>query len=96
MPMATRLGDVCTGHGCFPPRPSVAGSPNVLVNNIPIVRVGDMYAPHGCPTCPPHPAPLAAGSSTVLVNNMPAGRMGDAVGCGSSAMACSANVSIGG
>jgi hypothetical protein len=27
---ATRMPDICTGHACFPPRPSCSGSPNVL------------------------------------------------------------------
>jgi len=48
MPPATRLGDDCTGHGCFPPRPSVGASPNVFVNSKAQVRVTDPYACHGC------------------------------------------------
>ncbi len=96
MPMATRKGDVCTGHGCFPPRKSVSASMNVEINGKGALRSGDMYAPHGCPNCPPHPGSLASGSSTVLINNKMAGRMGDPVSCGGTAMQCSTNVSIGG
>ena len=33
MPAVTRIGDNCTGHGCFPPRPSIAGSGNVFVKS---------------------------------------------------------------
>jgi uncharacterized Zn-binding protein involved in type VI secretion len=34
MPAVSRLGDNCTGHGCWPPRPSTGASPNVRVNGI--------------------------------------------------------------
>ncbi|MDE1463256.1 PAAR domain-containing protein [Spartinivicinus poritis] len=76
MPAATRLGDICTGHGCFPPRPSITGSANVLINGRPAIKAGDMYMPHGCPNCPPHPGSLAAGSSSVTINGSAAGRWG--------------------
>ena len=51
MPGVSRLGDVCTGHGCFPSRPSTGASPNVFVNGIPVHRQGDSWAPHCCVTC---------------------------------------------
>ncbi len=95
MPAVTRLGDVCTGHGCFPPRPSISSSSNVFVNGIPVVRVGDDYAPHGCSNCRPHPGKLASGSATVFVNGRPVGRVGDAVSCGSFVAAGSPDVIIG-
>lgn len=94
-PPATRLGDSCTGHGCFPPRPSVSGSPTVFVNGIPWHRVGDAWAVHCCGlSC--HAAVLAAGSSTVFVNKIPAGRIADPVACGSVVMTGSPNVYAGG
>ncbi len=95
MPAVTRLGDLCTGHGCFPPRPSVSASPNVFVNGIPVCRVSDRYAAHGCSKCPPHPGNLVQGSATVFVNGMPVSRVGDALNCGSSVMTGSPNVFIG-
>jgi uncharacterized Zn-binding protein involved in type VI secretion len=96
MPPVTRLGDICTGHGCFPPRPSISSSSNVFANGTPVVRVGDAYAPHGCGNCRPHPGNLVSGSSTVFVNGKPVGRIGDAVSCGSKVMLGSPNVLIGG
>lgn len=96
MPAVTRKGDACTGHGTFPPRPSVAGSPNVNINGIPAHRVGDGWATH-CntkPTC--HGGALAAGSGSVNVNGKPLGRIGDDVDCGSAVAAGSPDVFAGG
>jgi len=92
MPKVTRLGDVCTGHGCFPSRPSVQGSQNVFVNGIPVIRLGDPYAAHGCAVCVPHGAVLQAGSTMVMVNNRPIGRVGDPLSCGSLVQVGSPNV----
>ncbi len=95
MPPVTRLGDDCTGHGCFPPRPSVSSSPNVYANGIPVIRVGDAYAAHGCSICSSHTGDLASGSATVFVNGLPVGRIGDSVTCGSSVAVGSPDVIIG-
>ena len=35
MPGVARKGDICTGHGCWPSRSSIEGSPDVFVNGIP-------------------------------------------------------------
>jgi len=95
-PPATRLTDVCTGHGCFPPRPTVAGSPDVFTNNLNQIRLTDPYDSHGCVVCVPHGGTLAAGSGTVYVNNLPAGRQGDPVDCGGAADVHSPDTYIGG
>ena len=34
MPEAVRLGELDEGHECFPPTAIIAGSPNVLINNM--------------------------------------------------------------
>lgn len=91
MPEVARLGDICTGHGPCVPRPAIAGSPNVFVNNIPAHRVGDGWAMHCA-----HASVLAAGSRTVFVNNRPLGRVGDPVACGSAVATGSSNVFAGG
>ncbi len=100
MPAVTRLGDICTGHECFPPRNSTSGSPNVFVNSIPAHRQGDSWLAHTCthPDVPhgTHGGSLASGSSTVYVNNRQLGRIGDPVSCGSSVAAGSTNVFAGG
>lgn len=100
MPNAARLGDICTGHECWPSRPNVEGSPNVFINSIPLHRQGDGWSvhccthpevPHGC-----HGSVLASGSSTVFANGRQAGRIGDPVACGGVITTGSANVFIGG
>lgn len=100
MPSAARLGDICTGHECFPPRASVEGSGDVLINGIPAHRQGDAWSvhccthpdiPHGC-----HDSVLASGSGSVYINGKQAGRIGDPVACGSAVATGSNNVIIGG
>lgn len=82
MPDASRKGDMCNGHSCFPPTPAIAGSPDVFIDKIPALRQGDAVAPHGCKDCPPHGRSVAAGSPTVFVNGKPLARVGDGIDCG--------------
>ena len=100
MPAVTRQGDICTGHECFPPRASTAGSPNVFVNDTPAHRQTDGWAAHTCthPEIPhgTHAGTLAAGSGTVYCNGLQLGRIGDPVDCGSSVATGSGNVFAGG
>lgn len=97
MPPVVRKGDVCTGHGCWPPRASTSGSPDVFVNGQPVHRQGDAWAPHTCPDIPEtHAGVLAGGSGTVFVNGKPIGRVGDPVSCGGAAASGSGNVFAGG
>ena len=63
-----RLGDICTGHGCFPSRKSSGGSPNVNINGIPAHRQTDPWESHCCPNQGCHTSTLESGSSTVNVN----------------------------
>ena len=93
---AARLGDICSGHVCWPPRNNYQGSPDKYVNNLPQHRLGDGWVVHCCPKRGCHPGVLASGSKSVLVNNRPAGRMGDAVSCGSVVATGSFNYFIGG
>lgn len=94
MPACARLGDICTGHGCYPPRPNVQASPNVYVNGIPVHRDTDAWASHCCDSvC--HSSVLARGSPTVFVNALQCGRIGDPVACGSNIAEGSGNVFVG-
>ena len=91
MPPAHRKGDICTGHGCFPPRPSAQGSPNVFTNNIPQHRLTDAWSAHCCgPPC--HGSVLCAGSPNVFANTLAVARKGDPVCCGSACATHSPNV----
>lgn len=95
MPAVTRLGDLCTGHGCFGQRPNDEASPNVFVNGIGVHRVGDHWVSHCCgPVC--HDSNMATGSSTVFINGKAAARIGDMVACGSASAQGSPNTFFGG
>lgn len=90
MPAVTRLGDLCTGHAPFPPRPSTGASPDVFANGIPVHRQSDGWASHCAGSC--HTSVLAAGSLSVFANGLQIGRIGDPVACGSTVAAGSDNV----
>lgn len=92
MPSVIRVGDNCTGHGAFPPRPASSGSPNVFINGRPVVRVGDSYAVHCDPSPSCHGGKASTGSATVFANGIPICRNGDSVSCGSKQANGSENV----
>jgi uncharacterized Zn-binding protein involved in type VI secretion len=96
MAAAARLGDQCSGHGCFPPRTGTNASENVRINGKPAHRAGDGWQSHCCPKKGCHPSNVAAGSGTVRINGKPAARIGDPVACGSNLAQGSSNVFIGG
>lgn len=84
MPGAARIGDLskaeADAHGCpacphTVQGPAVMGSPNVLINNRPAVRVGDLGLHAAC--CGPNMWNAVKGSSTVLINGKPAHRKDD-------------------
>jgi uncharacterized Zn-binding protein involved in type VI secretion len=84
MPPQSRLGDKsqvpADAHGCPAcPHPcigpAIIGSPNVNVNKMPALRVGDKGMHAAC--CGPNMWNAVAGSGTVMINNMPAHRLGD-------------------
>jgi uncharacterized Zn-binding protein involved in type VI secretion len=89
-----RVGDLSTGHGCFPEQQAVQGSTNVLVNGKGVVRLGDLWATHCCTSDPSqcHDGVSSGASSTVFVNGQPVVRVGDPISCGSTAMQGSTNV----
>ena len=88
MPGIVRVGDKCTGHGCWPPRPAIQGSPSVFVNQKAVVRQGDKYAIH-CKECsdkrPCHDGAVIKASSNIFINGIEAVRVGDPLNCGSAA-----------
>jgi uncharacterized Zn-binding protein involved in type VI secretion len=92
MPEQGRVGDnakvPADGHGCPAcPHvcigPGVAGSPDVLVNGKPALRVGDPGVHAAC--CGPNKWNAKAGAPGVFINGKKAHRVGDAVKhCGGS------------
>ena len=94
MTAATRLGDICTGHGCFPPRANDEASDNVFINGIGAHRKGDHWVTHCC-TIICHDGVAAEGSSTVFINGKAAVRIGDMISCGSASAEGSSSVFFG-
>ena len=87
MPIISVLGDICSGHACFEPRPNDQASPNTYAGGIAVHRQSDHWVTHCCthPEVPDgcHDSNLAKGSSTVYVNGLQCARIGDPVACGS-------------
>lgn len=81
MPPVTRKGDLCTGHGCWPPRPSTEGEERFTIGGRPVHLQGQEWAAHTCKTT--HAGTLASGSSRFTVAGRGIGRVGDPVSCGS-------------
>lgn len=93
MPGIVRLGDLSTGHGCYPPQAAIEASPDVFVDGIAVVTVDCHWATHCCKSC--HDGVSSEGSATVFVNGKPKVRQGDAISCGSHADQCSETVFAG-
>lgn len=85
MPAICVLGDECTGHSCFPPRPNIeASGQDVLVNGKPVHLEGDRWDYHKCPHKDnAHDGYLLKSSGSVNINGIGVGRTGDPISCGS-------------
>lgn len=89
-------------HGCpacpHPAQgPALKGSPNVLVNGLPALRIGDSGIHVAC--CGPNTWNAVSGSGTVFINNIPSHRLGDSdLHCGGmgTMIGGSSNVIVGG
>ena len=84
MPGAARIGDKsqCQAdvHGCpacahSVTGPAIIGSPDVLINGLPAVRVGDMGIHAVC--CGPNTWKAVMGAPTVMINGKQAHRLND-------------------
>lgn len=96
MPAVVRHFDICSGHGCWPPRGNSGASENVFVNSKGAHRVGDPWPAHTCPTIPEtHASIQATGSATVFVNGKPLACVGHSIACGSTNAQGSPNVFAG-
>lgn len=91
MPATVRQADICTGHGCWSPRPNVSWSNNVFINDLGAHRTTDAWSVHCCLlAC--HGSSMGAGSPNVYVNDLQQARIGDPVLCGSVCATGSPNV----
>lgn len=105
MPQVCRVGDnaLCPAcvHGkpCCPHvvvGPATQGSPDVIVNGQPVLRIGDPGVHAAC--CGSNSWNCAAGSATVIANGIPVVRIGDATthcGGGGNMIQGSPNVIVG-
>ena len=74
-------GEPCCSHGVR--GPGIQGSPNILVNDMKPLRLGDPGVHSSC--CGPNTWKVASGSSTVFFNGIKAARIGDTTAhCGGS------------
>lgn len=94
MPAATRLGDLSTGHGSWPPRANDTASPNVFINGIAAHRVNDHWPTHCNSTPECHDGVLSSGSTNVFVNGLALARVGDVISCGDFVAQGSTNVFV--
>jgi uncharacterized Zn-binding protein involved in type VI secretion len=81
MPGIVRLGDYCSGHDGWPPRPNIEASETVFVNGLGVHRLGDQWAIHCNDSC--HSGVASSSSLTVFCNSKGVCRVGDSVSCGS-------------
>jgi uncharacterized Zn-binding protein involved in type VI secretion len=80
----TFLGAMCTGHGCWPPRPNVQASHWFFIDGIGVHLQTHAWATHCCPPIPEcHASVLAAGSPMWYIDGLQVGRHNDPVACGS-------------
>lgn len=106
MPFQSRYGDQsqvpsdahsCTSCPHTAVGPAITGSPNVNVNNMKALRVGDTGQHASC--CGPQTWVAVTGSGTVFINGMPAHRLNDQdQHCGGMGfmIQASSNVKVGG
>ena len=105
-PVAVSGAACTTGHGCDAVTTVLGGSPDVLIGQVGVLRVGDPLAVHTInnPAFPPIPPPcidhpgqvVNTGSATVIVNKRGIARVGDSVDIGGAITAGITNVVAGG
>ena len=83
MPAQCRLGDMSTGHGCFPPTAvdgAVAGK--TTVEGDPAAMVGSTHPDHSCGNTVHAGRSISSGSGKTTIEGKAAARIGDSISCG--------------
>jgi uncharacterized Zn-binding protein involved in type VI secretion len=83
MPAQCRLGDMSTGHGCFPPTAingGVAGK--TTVEGDPAAMVGSTHPDHSCGNSVHSGRKINSGSGKTTIEGKAAARIGDSINCG--------------
>jgi len=92
-PVIRKSVDKTCGH-CYQPIVFIEGSPNVFVNNLPVVRQGDHIPPHCCgKTC--HVGAAVGNHSHVFANSRAIQVRTNALTCGDTSCNGSPNVFCG-
>ncbi len=87
MPAVIRLGDMSTGHGCFPPT-NLVQTPvsKTFINGIlaGVVSGDCQHTAHTCGTTthPQNTRNPSSGASKTFIEGFPAARIGDNIACG--------------
>ena len=87
MPALARHGDPCGGT-------CIASAVKTFVNDILVVRLGDLITPHG--ESPHESAVMVEASSTVFAEGIAVCRVGDAASCGHTISSASPDTFAGG
>lgn len=87
MPAVSRIGDMSTGHGCFPPTALVTTSVTKTFFNGKLASVVDnacQHAPHTCGrvTHAGSTRSPSSGASKTFIEGKVAARIGDDIACG--------------
>lgn len=90
---AHHVTKLCTGHSCFPPRPSATGAISVYINDTPAHRINDKWLPHCCySSC--HDAYTLEGTTRCWTEDIPQSLVTHKVSCTSKIMTGSFDVFI--
>ena len=87
MPAVSRLGDMSTGHGCFPPTSMVATPVSKTFFNGILSGVNDsscQFVTHSCGITvhPQSERNVNSGAGKTYIEDKPAARIGDSIACG--------------
>ena len=87
MPAVSRIGDMSTGHGCFPPTALVATPVSKTFFNGKLASVVNSACQHATHCCGPvcHAGSTrspSSGASKTFIEGNPAARIGDNIACG--------------
>lgn len=92
---ACRVGDVTTGHQCYPPAPASQGASTVFINGSPAFRKYDKLSKHTCMKATHENGIVKDGSTLVIMEGKGVSRVGDICTCPENMMTGSSNVHAG-
>ena len=83
MPAQCRLGDMSTGHGCFPPTAvNGAVASKTTVEGSAAAMKDSTHPPHSCDSTVNSGRKISSGSGKTTIEGKPAARIGDPISCG--------------